>query len=93
MKKIAFLIITLLLAACANTDEALRRESAIQIGGKVNPDALELQAVDRGVVSVHWRAVTPTGEVYKCSGDDMLKRVTCSPVSAAEVLRGAVGIK
>ena len=76
MKNFAFLIAVITLAACANTDTALMRESAMAIGNHVRPDDVKLQNVDRGAMSVTWDAVTPKG-AYNCSADDMLRKVLC----------------
>ena len=61
--------------ACANTDVNLRRETARYIGN-VAPDEVTVSNVQRGMTNVDWSAATPRGH-YKCSSDDMLRRVFC----------------
>lgn len=76
MKKIMLLVFaTLILVACANTDANLRRETARNIGD-LTPDEVTVSNVDRGMTNVDWQATTPKGN-YKCSADDMLRRVNC----------------
>ncbi len=65
----------LLGTACANTDVNLRRETARYIGN-VAPDEVTVSNVQRGMTNVDWSAATPRGH-YKCSSDDMLRRVLC----------------
>lgn len=76
MRIAAPLIAALTLAACASTNENLQMESARSIGGGVMPDAVKVNNVDRGVSSVKWDAESSKGS-YKCSADDMLRRVLC----------------
>jgi hypothetical protein len=71
----AVIILSLLCAACQNTDANLRRETA-RVVGSIVPDQVELSEVSRGMTGVDWRAATPKGS-YKCSADDMLRRVNC----------------
>lgn len=78
MKKL-ILMLTVMLAACASTNEALMRESASSIGGKASPDAVKVRNVDRGVTTVKWEAETAEG-VYSCWADDMLRHTKCAPV-------------
>jgi len=61
--------------ACQNTDANLRRETARFIGG-LTPDQVTVSEVDRGMTNVDWKAATPKGK-YRCSADDMLRRVNC----------------
>jgi PBP1b-binding outer membrane lipoprotein LpoB len=76
MKRIILLVFaTLILVACANTDANLRRESARSIGN-LTPDEVTVSDVDRSMMNVDWKAKTPKGN-YKCSADDMLRRVNC----------------
>lgn len=73
--KYTILLLTALLAACASTDDALMRESAMSIGTRA--DSVQLREVERGATTVTWEAVTSKG-VYYCTADDMLRRVNCS---------------
>lgn len=57
--------------------DSLTRETVRAIGGKATPDAIELRNIDRGMVAVKWDAIYG-GNIYKCSADDMLKRVFCA---------------
>ena len=76
MKRIIFLVFaTLILIACANTDANLKRETARNIGN-LTPDEVTVSNIDRGMTNVDWQATTPKGN-YKCSADDMLRRVNC----------------
>lgn len=75
MKLVASLIVVLALTACASTNDNLQMESARSIGG-VMPDAVKVNNVDRGMTSVKWDAESSKGS-YKCSADDMLRRVLC----------------
>lgn len=75
MKIAAPLIVVLTLAACASTNDNLQMESARSIGG-VMPDTIKVNNVDRGMTSVKWDAESSKGS-YKCSADDMLRRVLC----------------
>jgi hypothetical protein len=69
------LLASFLCAACANTDVNLRRETARFIGD-LTPDEVSVSNVNRGLSNVDWIAATPKGR-YKCSADDMLRRVSC----------------
>lgn len=60
---------------CANSDANLRRETARYIGN-LTPDEVTVSDVKRGVTNVDWAATTNKGH-YKCSADDMLRRVFC----------------
>jgi len=76
MKRITFLVgTTVMFIACANTDANLRRETARSIGD-LTPNEVVVSDVDRGAMNVDWKAATPKGN-YKCSADDMLRRVNC----------------
>lgn len=79
MKKILsvlfFIVAMFIFIACANTDANLRRESARSIGN-LTPDEVTVSDVDRGMTNVDWKATTPQGN-YKCTADDMLRRVNC----------------
>ena len=76
MKIAAPLIVVFALAACASTNENLQMESARSIGGGVMPESVKINNVDRGMTSVKWDAESAKGS-YKCSADDMLRRVLC----------------
>jgi ABC-type Fe3+-citrate transport system substrate-binding protein len=79
MKKILsvlfFIVAMFIVIACANTDANLKRETARSIGN-LTPDEVTVSDVDRGMTNVDWKATTPNGN-YKCSADDMLRRVNC----------------
>lgn len=75
MKTVSTLIAALSLVACASTNDNLQMESARSIGGLM-PDAVKVNNVDRGMTSVKWDAESSKGS-YKCSADDMLRRVLC----------------
>jgi hypothetical protein len=77
MKKFYFLIslIFFLSVACASTSDNLKRETARYLGD-IHPDKVEISDVERGVMSVKWKADTPKGK-YDCSADDMVRRVHC----------------
>lgn len=62
-------------AGCANTTANLQRETARFIGD-VLPEEVAVSNVDRGVTSVKWDAQSK-GKSYKCSADDMVRRVHC----------------
>ena len=71
----ALLVIGIALAGCASTSENLQRETARNIGD-VHPDKVAVSNVNRGVTSVSWEAETPKGP-FRCSADDMVRRVHC----------------
>jgi hypothetical protein len=77
MEKVIFslLAIGFMCTACQNTDVNLRRETARSIGD-LTPDQITVSEVDRGMTNVDWKAATPKGN-YRCSADDMLRRVKC----------------
>ena len=75
MKTVATIIVVLFLTACASTNDNLQMESARSIGG-VMPEGVKVNNVDRGMTSVKWDAESSKGS-YKCSADDMLRRVLC----------------
>jgi hypothetical protein len=64
--------------ACASSGANLQRESARQIGEGLAPDAVKVSDVKRGASSVTWVATTPSGAVYDCSSDDMMRRPYCA---------------
>jgi hypothetical protein len=75
MKKILPIAILVgLLAGCMNTSDNLARETARTIGG-LRPDQVIISDVKRGMTNVSWVATTPTGDVYDCAADDMVRRV------------------
>lgn len=65
------------LAGCASTPDNLQRETARSLG--VPSSEVTILSVDRGMMSVEWRATTPSGE-FECSADDMVRRVHCTPL-------------
>jgi len=77
MKKaiMSLLVIGFICTGCQNTDANLRRETARSIGD-LTPDQVDVSEVDRGMTNVDWKAATPKG-TYRCSADDMLRRVNC----------------
>jgi hypothetical protein len=77
MKKLftAGLLSISLCCACQNSDVNLRRETARSVGD-LTPDQVNVADVDRGMTNVDWKAVTPKG-TFRCSADDMLRRVNC----------------
>jgi hypothetical protein len=75
-KMVVAAALAMLLVACASTGDNLQRETARNIGGNLSPDQVAVSEVDRGVTSVKWKAVTPSGK-YECSADDMVRRVVC----------------
>lgn len=72
---IAMLVVGCMCTACQNTDANLRRETARFIGD-LTPEQVTVSEVDRGMTNVDWKAATPKGN-YRCSADDMLRRVNC----------------
>jgi hypothetical protein len=78
------LIAGLFCTACANTDAKLRAATARLIDG-INPNQVTVYDVDRGMLSVDWKAQTPKGE-YICKADDMVRRPSCvNPISGEQV--------
>ena len=65
-----------LLVGCASTGENLQRETARNLGDNVDPAAVTVSNVQRGMTSVSWDVETPKGP-YSCSADDMVRRVHC----------------
>jgi len=81
-----FLMVTLLpvlVAGCASTESSLKRETSRAVNADVDPDDITISGVDRGMTEVKWRATTPSGD-YKCSADDMLRRVNCIKVKTKD---------
>jgi hypothetical protein len=76
MKKIkkAVLILIGILAGCASTADNLLQETARSIGA--NPADVAVSRIERGMTTVKWTAVAPTGK-YDCSADDMVRKVLC----------------
>jgi hypothetical protein len=70
-----FLSVVVAVAGCASTTENLQREAARSIGD-IEPQAVAIKNVNRGVTSVSWDADSPKG-AYSCSADDMVKHVYC----------------
>jgi len=73
MKRLIFAA-ALLLAGCASTTDNLARETARTIGG-LTSSQIVVSDVKRGTTSVSWVAKTPSGAVYDCEADDMVRRV------------------
>lgn len=68
-------LLVCLTVGCANTTANLQRETARFIGD-VLPEEVAVSNVDRGLTSVKWDAQSK-GATYKCSADDMVRRVHC----------------
>lgn len=64
-----------LLAGCASTTQNLQFETA-RFLGNVDPKAVTVSNIDRGMTSVSWDATASKGN-YGCSADDMVRRVYC----------------
>ena len=78
MKRLCLAVVVLLvlvIAGCASSDENLQRETA-RLVGDVLSNQVTISNVDRGATSVTWEADTPKGH-YKCEADDMLRRGNC----------------
>jgi hypothetical protein len=76
MKKItSCFVFALVVAGCASTGANLQLESARSIGN-VAPDDIRVSNIDRGLTTVKWDAQSAS-DSYKCSADDMLRRVLC----------------
>ena len=73
----AVLFGSMALAGCASTPDNLQRETARSLGTPTSD--VTISNVDRGMMSVSWRATTPSGE-FECSADDMVRRVHCTPL-------------
>lgn len=74
-KPISMLVTFFLISGCASTENNLQFATARSIGNVAAED-VQLKNVDRGMTSVKWDANTKT-DAYKCSADDMLRRVYC----------------
>ncbi len=66
----------LFVSGCASTTESLERATAMSIGNNTAPESITVSDVDRGVTTVKWSAVAPSGH-YSCSADDMVRRPYC----------------
>lgn len=76
MKKIILgFVFVLVIVGCASTGANLQIESARAIGN-TTPDAVRVSNIDRGLTTVKWDAQSAS-DTYKCSADDMLRRVLC----------------
>lgn len=78
MRGTTFLLIlsVLTVCGCASADDNLQRATAIAIGNNIDPDAVTVTDIDRGMTSVKWNANTPHGR-YACSADDMVRHPYC----------------
>lgn len=61
---------------CKQSD-SLKLASAGNIKGDYIPSEIEVSDIDRGTYTVEWTALTIDGKKYKCSADDMVRRVSC----------------
>ncbi len=79
MKKISIVLIFLsfVVFGCASNEASLRMASAGNIKGDYIPSEISVSDIDRGTYTVDWTAVTTDGKRYKCSADDMVRRVSC----------------
>jgi len=58
----------------ASSEKNLKRETGRILS--VDPDAVVVSEIHRGMTDVTWKAATPQGK-YKCSADDMVRRPVC----------------
>ena len=75
MKRISILVF-LFFVSCASMPANLRRATANSVGG-ISAHEVLVSNVHRGLRNVSWQADTPKGQ-FDCSGDDMLRRVSCA---------------
>lgn len=78
-KAISIVSLAVALSACASSDQSLQTATASSIGGRVTPDRVVVDSVERGMMNVTWTA-TVNGQRYTCSADDMVRRPYCAPV-------------
>jgi hypothetical protein len=60
----------------ANSDKNLKRATAIAVGNDTPSDSVVLSEIHRHMMSVEWKAQTPSGK-YICDADDMVRQVHC----------------
>lgn len=79
MKNFSIVLIALsfVVSGCASNPDSLRMASAGNIKGDYIPSEIEVSEINRGTYTVDWTALTADGKKYKCSADDMVRRVSC----------------
>jgi hypothetical protein len=67
-----------LIIGCASSIGNIQRETALNIGGGVHPDSVEVTNVSRMPLETRWDAKA-NGKRYNCFADDMMRKVNCIP--------------
>ncbi len=75
MRKAVVLLIVL--AGCASSADNLQRVSAMLVGNGVPPERIDISNVQRGMTDVRWTATVPSGGIFLCSADDMVRHPSC----------------